>query len=155
MLGKLPGNLFIATHFNGVQAMTRICLIAPRLLRSLSVARVMSTENSPSLEQGYSSPASDPFSLSREPMEGESLVYAALRVLYEPNAARKGVLTHQTAELWRAGKLSLQDDTLLNMPPVLSRPARDDTVMIQSLACPEAQESLSMSCAGRKSVRLA
>ncbi|BDA41926.1 Uncharacterized protein HI_0077 [Coccomyxa sp. Obi] len=63
-------------------------------------------------------------------MEGESLFYAALRVLYEPNAARKGVLTHQTASLWRAGKLTLQGDMFQDMPPVLSRPARDDTVQL-------------------------
>lgn len=62
------------------------------------------------------------------------MVYAALRVLYEPNAARKGVLTRQTADLWRAGKLTIQGDTFQNMPPVLSRPARDDTVTLQSHA---------------------
>ena len=80
----------------------------------------------------------DPIRMSNEPAEGEPLVYAALRVLYEPNAARKAVLTHRTADLWRAGKLSLQPNDDLELPPVPKRPARDDTVLLQPVRPPRA-----------------
>ncbi len=144
MLTPSAANIFITSRVYDAHAMTRICLHAPRLLRFLSSPRVMSTESSLPIEHDHGSPELETLSLSREPVEGESLVYAALRILYEPNAARKGVLTHQTANLWRAGKLTLQGDTFQDMPPVLSRPARDDTVTFQSPACPVSQETLTM-----------
>lgn len=60
---------------------------------------------------------------------GEPLVKAALRVLYEPNAARKCELTYNTAEMWRAGKLTLSHQSE-RLPPVPDRPSRDNTVSL-------------------------
>ena len=71
------------------------------------------------------------FAACSSPQEGESLILAALRVLYEPDAARKGELTHTTARMWRQGQLSLLPaEGAAPLPPVLDRPARDDTVCV-------------------------
>lgn len=123
---------YITEHsrYSSSHALRNYCSLIPRLLRSTH--RAMSTNASCSPKNDIYVPATDPFRVSNEPKEGESLVYAALRVLYEPDAARKGLLTHRTADLWRAGKLSLHADHGLDMPPVPERPARDDTVSKQS-----------------------
>ena len=61
-------------------------------------------------------------------------MHAALRILHEPDAARKGDLTHRTAELWRAGMLPLlPEDSTAPLPPVPDCPARDDLVLIYVL----------------------
>ena len=68
-------------------------------------------------------------SASDGPQEGEPLIRAALRILNEPDAARKGLLTRKSADLWWAGKLPvLPSESSAPLPPAPECPARDDTV---------------------------
>ena len=93
-----------------------------------------------SLHTAERQPHSMAFAACSTPQEGESLILAALRVLYEPNAARKGELTHITARMWRQGHLSLLPAE--GDPPVLDRPARDDTVCASRTSCAQHRWSL-------------
>ena len=79
---------------------------------------------------GFSDTASSMSSSTSDgPQEGDSLIEASLRILNEPSAARKGLLTHRTAELWRAGKLPvLPPDSGAPLPAAPDCPARDNTV---------------------------
>jgi hypothetical protein len=79
-------------------------------------------------EQPCSETAQASCSAASGPQEGESLIQAALRILYEPDAVRKGELTHRTAELWRAGKLPVLPGATDSLPDIPDNPARDDTV---------------------------
>ena len=86
-------------------------------------------------EQACSESAQASCSSTAGPQEGESLIQAALRILYEPDAARKGELTHRTAELWRAGKLPVLPGPDEILPDLPDNPARDDTVCPTPTLC--------------------
>ncbi|KAK9846288.1 hypothetical protein WJX81_001033 [Elliptochloris bilobata] len=60
------------------------------------------------------------------PHAGESLQRAALRVLCEPDMARKAELTARTAAMWRSGSLAAPRGPEPGWPAVPDRPARDD-----------------------------
>lgn len=75
------------------------------------------------------------------PVGGEQLTQAAVRVLTTPNAADKASLTHQTARMWRDGRLQC-NMTTDNTPAVPARPARDDSVSVTAI--PSLQPDLSL-----------
>lgn len=75
--------------------------------------------------------------MGRPPSDGDSLLEVAVAILEEPTADVKAQWTHIAAELWREGRLTL-DQSDEGKQPLLppDKPARDAQVIFNTITPP-------------------